>query len=485
MNTFSNQKEFITFSPGLLAEDVCTNYWLRQVTIRLRREICWRWRQLRGGEGENSPSLIPSINSALPNIGDKLTASLDMSRYWEQKCQFYQTDLTGKYLTDKLRVDLPHVEHPVVRGSFGWVVATLNLDDTAAFILALGLAVAFDNAVGEVIAACLNDVNATQPTLALAQQLWDEPEKVLAIADPAHSLWRYGLLQQSSHAQAAIDWHSPITTPSLIANRLLFPHSSLPQILAPLTIDCPRLPESTRIVANRLNAKPNDALRIVPVRGASGSDYAEIIQGIAQLTQRQIVELKGNPTLCDSSDYLRSVATLCWLHGVDLYIPDDFVCTRTCEKSHPYAYLLSLQSIPVTIFLGIRERKDLTDIPLSLLLPIVDVPNLSYSDRINCWKQALSPPNQALDKAIAECSRRFRYEKQTIQAICAGLQGHTEQLTETDLIAACRVELDLDIGELAQSVTPRFTEKELVLPPKQRLLFEEIYHLIFWLDNFN
>ncbi|NWF60417.1 MAG: hypothetical protein HXY43_14435 [Fischerella sp.] len=82
-----------------------------------------------------------------------------------------------------------------------------------------------------------NDVNATQPTLALAQQLWDEPEKVLAIADPAHSLWRYGL---------------------------------------------------------------------------------------------------------------------------------------------------------VTIFLGIRERKDLADISLSLLLSIVDVPNLSYGDRINCWKQALS-----------------------------------------------------------------------------------------------
>ena len=465
MNKLSNQKEFMTFTPGLLAEDVCANHWLGQVTIRLRREICWRWRQL-GGDS--------SINSPLPD-GDKLTANLDMSRYWEQKCHFFQTDPTGKYLTDKLLKELPHNQSAPKRGSFGWVVKTLNLDDPAAFILALGLSVAFDNAVGEVIAACLNDPNATQPTLALAQQLWDDPEQVMVIADPAHPLWRYGLLQQSGHVYNSIDWHGSITAPLLIANHLLFPHMPLPQILAPLVAEAGALTDSARILANRLNSKSNHALRIVPVRGVSGAADTEIIQAIAQLTQTQTVELKATPGLCDSRDYLRSLATLCWLHGVDLYISDDFAACRTCDKSNPYTYLLSLQSIPVTIFLGIRERKDIADIPLNLLLPIVDVPKLSYEERISFWQQALRNNNQKLDKAIAECSRRFRYEKQTIQAICAGLQAQTAELTENDLIAACRAELDLDIGELAQRVTPRFTEKELVLPPKQQLLFEEVY----------
>lgn len=470
MNTLSNQKEFTTFSPGLLGEDVLANYWLQQVTIRLRREICWRWRQCGWGDG------------------DKLIASLDMSRYWEAKCDFYQTDATGKYLTDKLEVDLPHTHHLPTRGSFDWVVQTLNLDNTAAFVLALGLAVAFDNAVGEVIAACLNDANATQPTLALAQQLWDNPEKVQMIADPAHPLWRYGLLQPSNHARAVIDWHSPITTPLLIANRLLFPHEPLPQILVPVfsgnsTAEQKQtsgqtsnslFPESARIVVNRLNGKSNNALRIVPVRGESGSSYTHIIQRIAQLTQRQILRLQGIPALCDS-DYLRSITTLCWLNNVDLFISDDFACNHTCDKSHPYAYLLSLQTIPVTVFLGIRERKDIADIPLSLLLPIIDVPKLSYSNRVNSWQQALGTANETLDKAIAECSRRFRYEEKTIQTIASGLQASTEELTESDMIAACRAELDLDIGELAQLVTPRFTEKELVLPAKQQLLFDEIY----------
>jgi hypothetical protein len=32
----------------------------------------------------------------------------------------------------------------------------------------------------------------TQPTFSLAQKLWDYPEQVLQVVDPAHPLFRFG-----------------------------------------------------------------------------------------------------------------------------------------------------------------------------------------------------------------------------------------------------------------------------------------------------
>jgi ATPase family associated with various cellular activities (AAA) len=469
MKTLSDSQALITFSPKLRADDACGNYWLRQVTIRLRREICWRWHQ---------QDVVATTSAVLPPLTDRLTDSLDMSRYWEEKRHFYETDPTGKYLTDLLATDPPELTQPLRQGSFSWVVDTLALDDVSAFVLALGLIVSFDHAVGEVIAACLNDPNATIPTLALSQKLWDQPEAVLALSDSMHPLWRYGLLQsvqEMTRPVIGIDWHTPIGVPPLVANSLLFANSVLPQILVPISEEPAPLNNSAWLVALRLSNQPADALRVVPVRSGSGATPTDIIAGISQITRRAVVTLKGYPALTENSLYLKSLVTLCWLHGLDLFIQNDLMQSHESDKGRSSTYLLPLQSIPTTIFLGIRDRGALTHLPSHLLLPIVHVLPLSYLDRVQCWQQALGTTNTSLDKGIAECSRRFRYEKGTIQAICDGLRGQGDQLAETDLITACRAELDLDIGELAQEVMPRFIAEELVLPPKQQVLFQEIY----------
>ncbi|MGL5058418.1 MAG: ATP-binding protein [Microcoleus sp.] len=469
MNAISNRQEVITFSPSLQTQDVLANYWLRQVTVRLRREICWRWHLQ-----ENITFASPA---SLPPLTNKLTEALDLSRYWEAKCQFYQSDPTAKYLTDKLTVDRPQ-NYPAVRGSFSWVVDTLALDEVSIFLLALGAIVCFDNAASEVIAAVLNDSNATQPTLALAQKLWEQPEEILTVADPEHPLWHYGLLQTIHDANSAIglDWQSPLVVSPLIANRLLFPNSALPQILVPLkqatsvnSIGNRAYLATLRSIAGRLRG---DKLRIVPIQASRGAIVTEVVQEISQITQREVVELKGNFALCDNNNYLKSLVTLCWLTGRDLLITGDRAEVKAGETSR---CLLSLQSMPIAIFLGIRDRKDLTHIPSNLLLPIVEVPQLSYSDRVNFWQQTLGTTDPIIADCIAECSRRFRYEKGTIQNICTGLQTLDREIDETDLIASCRAELDIDIGELAQIVNPRFTAEELVLPPKQQALFDDIY----------
>lgn len=495
MNAISNRQEAIAFSPSLQTQDVLANYWLRQVTVRLRREICWRWHLQ-----ENITFTSPA---SLPPLTNKLTEALDLSRYWEAKCQFYQSDSTAKYLTEKLTVDRPQ-NYPAVRGSFSWVVDTLALDQISIFLLALGAIVCFDNAASEVISAILNDSNATQPTLALAQKLWEQPEEILTVADPEHPLWRYGLLQTIHDANSAIglDWQSPLVVPPLIANRLLFPNSSLPQVLVPLKqrsctifkngqdarstkddeVDCgvgilpaPESPidrahlATLRSIAGRLRG---DKLRIVPIQASRGAIVTEVVQEISQIAQREVVELRGNLALCENNTYLKSLVTLCWLTGRDLLISGDRAEVKAGETSR---CLFAIQSMPIAIFLGIRDRKDLTHIPSDLLLPIVEVPQLSYGDRVNFWQQTLGTTDPIIANSIAECSRRFRYEKGTIQNICTGLQTLDREIDETDLIASCRAELDIDIGELAQIVNPRFTAAELVLPPKQQALFDDIY----------
>lgn len=468
METVRHLREFNTFSPALQAEDGVANYWMRQVTVRLRREICWRWHQQEG-----SPESVVTV----PAIADPLITSLDLSRYWQEKCQFYQTDPTAKYLTDKLISPPPVMDHPA-RGGLAWVIATLGLEDVAAFVLALGLIARFDHAAGAVIATCLNDAVATQPTLALAQQLWDCPEQVLAIADPGYPLWRYGLLQSGNPAVAAgTDWQSPIVLAPCVATCLLFPDSPLPQVLVALADSQGErpLPRQASLVAARLQGKTHATLQIVPVRGTSDTSAREIVQGIARITQTPVVELQVNSTLLDDTVYLKSLITCCWLRGLNLFILGSAITAQGNHSHPPHAYLLPLQFIPIAIFMGIADSSALTSIPTHLLQPIVEVPRLSYSDRIAYWQHCLAIQDATLTSAIAECSRRFRYEKETIQAICSGLTQRPQPLCEADLFAACRAELDLDISELAQKVEPRFSSQDLVLPPRQQVLFQEIY----------
>src|SRR5688572_20563072 len=137
MSTVAQQKEFITFSPALRAEDELANYWMRQVTLRLRREICWRWHEC-GLQAKDE-------NTSLPPFIDRVTESLDLTRFWEHKQTFFSTDVTALYLTKQIAIPPPPVrEAGSARGSFAWVMSQLDLDAVATFLLGLALAPAFD-----------------------------------------------------------------------------------------------------------------------------------------------------------------------------------------------------------------------------------------------------------------------------------------------------------------------------------------------------
>lgn len=470
MTILTREKEPVVFSPDLYSDDELANYWMRQVTIRLRREICWCWYE-RG-------ALPDSYHAPLPPFGDKVSTTLDMSRFWEEKIRFYQTDPTAKHLSGQLMADPPEGKQ-AVQGSFGWVVHELCLDSISSFVLALGLEAAFDSTAGSVVAACLNDPLKTYPNLALAQKLWDRPEQILRMADPAHPLFRNGLLQlggRTPHSNSEIDWESLLTVHPLVADQLLFPDISLPPALAPVALKNGGNPvnlDTAYFVASRLRSNASDMLRMVPVRGLKGCDFAEIICKIAKMTDRDVIEFKGDPEFLENTRYLNSLVTLCWLKGVDLFLDKDVLPALNHGK-HDSNTLSLLQSIPVTIFLAVTEKSQLAGIPTNLLLPAVDVPGLSYHERVNYWKKVLGTKAAGLDSMISECSRRFRYEKKTIDDICEGLIGLSRHILEKDLIEACRAEFEADINELAQRVIPRFENEELILPHFQNLQFQEI-----------
>jgi hypothetical protein len=440
--------EAIAFTPGLVCAEPAAGYWLGQVTLRLRREVCWRWHQ-QGQDGAAAKALAP---------GDPLMTSLDLTRYWDDKRGFFETDVTAGYLSDKLAAPAPAPDKRARRGSFDWLAATLELDEPAAFALALALAPSFDSAVGPVIAACLDVSGQARPTLALAQRLWDRPDDVLPLADPNHPLWRHGLLRQPGDAG---EWDAPIVMAPLVARQILDPDATLPDALAPLPAgDGEALDPAARLVAERLQTAPARGLRILPLHGSSGAAFDELAGRLAGHSGREVRRLDLAPA--HDTANLKALATVAWLRGLDLFMTGGQVPLD----------LAALLSLPITLYLALEDRGDLAGLPRDHLEPLIQVPALTFQGRVETWAGLLGARARGLEPAIAECARRFRYEKATIKAVCDGLG---KRPTAADLVALCRAQVPLDVGELAQAVTPRFAEEELVLPAKQRRQFREVH----------
>src|SRR6476620_8426378 len=89
------KSENVVFSPNLRADDELANYWMRQAMLRARREIAWIWHERGLGAEPHS--------GELPPIVDKASDSLDLSRHWAEKQQFFAENIAAKYLRGQLR----------------------------------------------------------------------------------------------------------------------------------------------------------------------------------------------------------------------------------------------------------------------------------------------------------------------------------------------------------------------------------------------
>jgi adenylate kinase family enzyme len=464
MSGKSNTKKYVVFSPNLRADDDAANFWMRQATVRLRREICWLWHE-RGLDAPNTQQLPP--------FTDKLSVSLDLTRYWTEKQEFLKTETTAAYLTEQLSSNPPKPKKSR-RGSFAWLIEELQLSDVACFTLGLALTTALDANMGSVIAACLNDGQKTYPNLMLIQRLWDTPEEVLSLADPLHKLFAFGLLRHPNLATRFYPetfWEQPLTVPSMISRQLLFDENVKPEGVVELESKKDELTAVERIVAHRLKEEKAAKLRVVPLQAPKGANLGETVAAMSNVTKRTVWEFDGNPSLLANEDYFNALATLCFLQDRDLFINTEIF--GHTEKHSVRNENLPLVSIPATLFLPISERRQIEHIDADLLLPIIKIQPLGYAERVKIWKSELGAKAKAHERTIAEIARRFRYEKEAISEICRELNALPGKLTEMDFTEACRAEMNLDIGELAQEIVPRFHDEKLILPNKQFLQFEE------------
>lgn len=439
----------VAFLPGIHGQDAQAGHWLAQVTLRLRREVCWLWRERLLQGGGESP-LPPPVDGAL--------AALDLLRYDRDKRAFFSEDVTARYLSERIASAAPADCDQAPRGSFGWVAQELELAPVERFVLALALLPGIDSAAGPVIASCLNDPTRTRPNLALAQRLWDEPDELLLCFDPAHPLLRHGLL---STAQPH-DWQTALAVPALVARELLFPGSEPPaalQRVSPTPLAEDLAPAAARV---RAALTRTSGMQLLPLLGAPGAPLAETAAACAARAGVETLQ----PSAALHREHLAEALCTSWLRGCALYLPASLLADPTAHDGGLDAP--PLPGLPLMLFIGAHERNALRG--LGETLPVLAVPAADHAQRLACWRQHL--PARELEPLLPELARRFRYERAAIARVAGELAALGRVPSAAELFAAARA--DLDLGTLAQPVTPRFGRAELMLPPPQAAQVDEL-----------
>jgi SpoVK/Ycf46/Vps4 family AAA+-type ATPase len=432
-----NAVEHATFLPGAGCDDRLGQYWLRQVTARLRREVCWLWRERLLQGVAQSP---PADATSLPPFVDGASSALDLVRYERDKRLFFAEDVTARHLSERIAEAAPHDANPK-RGTLGWTQQELELEPAAIFVLALALLPAVDSSAGPVIAACLNDPQRHEPTLALAQRLWDEPGDLLSCFDADHALYTHGLLDT-----APTSWNQPLQVSPLVARELLLPEEAAPR--------SPVVEEPRR--------------RVIPVLGAEGAPLAEAAAEAAARVGLELMRTTATP----AAAHLRSLLTVAWLRGAALYMPIEALSTSTADSQHAHettSASMPLPELPLSLFVGMHDSAAIRRLG-ALVMPAIRVPPPTHAARLEAWQRAV--PSAAHRPVLAELARRFRCETSAIERIGAELALLGREPTSDELLAASRA--DLDLGALAQPVAPRFKLSELTLPAKQDAQIAEL-----------
>ena len=453
----------IAFTPELSAEDPHAAYWLQQATLRLRREVAWRW-HLHDGPDPRDPPRDPV---QLPPREDPLADSLDLTRHAAHRQRFFEIDTTARFLTKRLEEAEPDDE-TAVPGGFGWAASRLGLDRPARFALALALLPVIDPAALPVIAACQNPDGRGQPTPGLAARLWGDPGAFAPLADPGHSLWRSGLLQRRVGTEDTGSlWEAALSVAPAIALRLTGSEASMPGTAVGSDGDPPMALEGlAALVAAELSGSDRgDRLRVAPILGPSGAGFGALALGLASARGRDLTRVEAR-----SPAGLPTALTLSWLAGKDVLLD----VTEVADPAPLAEAVASLEALPLALYLAASDRRLVDALPRACLLPPLEAPRLDYNGRIAAWRSALGPRADGLDSAIAECARRFRYEAGTVRRLGARLRGSGRSLRPSDLIDVCRSEAPLDMGELAERILPRFGPDDLVLPAGPRRQFEEV-----------
>lgn len=441
-------------TPGIAVDDPQAAWWLRQVALRLRREVAWCWHQ----RGESPPR----DDGVLPPAGDPVTESLNLTRYAEAKRRFFASDVTARYLTEQLLAGESPSQAAACRGGWSWMAQELQLDEAAQFVAALALAARRDAAIGPVCAACHNDLARPFPTLALAQRLWDDPLAVTACADLAHPLFRFGLIGGGAGRDGG-DWQQPLAMPAAVARALCAPAERH----APRASSHLRIPPEAEPVVAWLAAAPPSAMQIVPLIGAPGADFEAYALALAAAAGRGLrTTALGLQT---ERANLLPFAAECWLRTEDILLSEGW---SDVAAPHSEPWYIPVAAVPVRWYLPLHGPG--AGLPAAITAPPLFLPPLGFRERAERLKARLGPRANGLESAIGEAARRFRFQGRTLDRVAEAVSSLPGRPAAQQLFAACRAEAAAGMGHLAQAVEPRFALSEVVLPAPQSVQLVEI-----------
>jgi hypothetical protein len=446
----------VAFNPNIALTDPATSFWLAQVTLRLRRELTWCWHQRSGG--------VAMPPGALPAPADPVQDSLDLVRFQDDKIAFFATDVTARYLSQRIAALVYPSRCPSARGTWDWIARELDLTAAAQFVLACALAARADAALAAVCAACHNDAQRPWPTAALAQRLWDDPLAVAACIDTGHPLFRHGLLTAPA-GREALDWHQPLEVPAAVARALFEPERDSAAALRVHRAETrrPLLPEALPVVAYLRSAQPAAAMQVVPLQGPRGSDFDEWAHALAQATGHGLAVLSDD--LTPDRPGFAALATVCWMRGDSLLLPEHW---QECYGTASESWTAPVAALPLRWYLPITEGGVVRGLPATFLTPAFTVPLPNVQARGAQLAAALHDDcSPEIRKAIPEAARRFRLAERALARVGAAAATLPPNAGAHELFSICRGEARIELDTLANAVTPRFQLGELVLPPAQ------------------
>jgi hypothetical protein len=450
----------VLITPMPDAGDALTSHWLAQAILRLRREICWCW-YLRTEQ---------TRDNGIPPITDAAAENLEFTRFDDEKRRFFTTDVTAGYLTEQIKSAQPPGTGRALPGSWACMQKDLELNDTAQFVLALSLAARTDSSVGPVISGCMNDASRPFPTLALAQRLWDEPDAVIECADPTHDLFRFGLLHLDEATGIDKVWQQPLDMHGFVASTLLNPTGLLPEVFDSYAHRSDYEDETLKTYLPLLRSRKVAAMQVVPMIGHSDSDYTAWAVSITRHLHRRAVKLVDG--LSFNPYTMRAVAALAWMRKLDVVLPVDWHGGK--HQTPNEQWVAAVQSIPVRWFVPATEASCFDCFRLFARLPVFHVPSMGFEARRALLMGALGKRAVGLEKTVDECARRFRFQEKTLSRIHRAIRHLRGKINRDRLISLCRGVVGPSLGDLAQSVHPRFELGQVILPLQEEKQLNEV-----------
>jgi hypothetical protein len=349
----------------------------------------------------------------------------------------------------------PREPHPAVDA----IAQRFDLSETAVDIMMVALAPEVDPAYAQIYAYLNDDVRRRWPTVDLARRLFgDAAEAALAADGPL-----FGPALLLPHV--ADDARTPLPLLEFAANPTLSAHlfRAMVSHRQGLAVEPPRERGDPGPLAWLAAAIAAGETPLVAMTGQRSDGRAEAVGALARRLNRSVVRLTATGD-AEARTLIRDGLLVARLANALLMIEADVSALPALAPALRDAPVPAFVSTPA----GAAWRAHLVG------LPLVEVPFAipDASARRGLWASALNGAGLLVHSAaLAEAAERFHLSGGQIEAAARGLRlslglkpGESGDASREALLTAARCQAAVDLGGLAQRISPSQGWTDLVLP---------------------